>query len=324
MLQAIEAMRAEFLAKIDEKTEMQNDLMRKQISMLREEMKAATEQANLRVNMLDERTTSLEVAANTHSDAITDMERQVGELRKEVDALKAKAEDLEGRSRRCNLRIFGIKENRETGAKPSTFIEVLKLNTAPLIDRAHRTLQRAPGKDQPPRAFVIKCHYYQERETILQKALASQRLVSQDGDVLKVFPDYTQAVARQRAAFGQARRLLRQCEGVKFGLLYPARMIVATSTGEEGIFTDPAEATAFAKGLMGTWFGLSVTTLGRWACTVIDFGRFVFIGCTYCRFLDVEFGLQLHLLFWCCSLETWCRWHCFLHFLGVFLGVILS
>lgn len=257
VLQAIEAMRADFLAKMDEKTEMQNDLMLRQINMLREEMKAANEQANNKVNLLDERTASLEVAANTHSDAITDLEQQVAELKKEVDNLKAKTEDLEGRSRRCNLRIFGIKESRETGKKTSAFIagllqDVLKLDATPLIDRAHRTLQRAPGNDQPPRAFVIKCHYYQEREAILQKALASQKLVSRDGDVIKVFPDYTQAVARQRAAFGQAKQLLRQCEGVKFGLLYPAKMIITTSAGEKKIFTDAMEATTFARRLKGT------------------------------------------------------------------------
>lgn len=70
VLQAIEAMRSELLAKMDKKADIQNDFMRRQISMLREEMQAASEQANIKVNILDERTTSLEAAANTHSDLI--------------------------------------------------------------------------------------------------------------------------------------------------------------------------------------------------------------------------------------------------------------
>ena len=251
ILRAIESLKSEFLAKMDEKAETQNDLMRKQISLLREEMKAANEQANNRVNMLDERTASLEVAANAHSDTIANLEQQVCELKKEVTILKAKAEDIEGRARRCNLRVIGIKEGREYGSKTSDFIasllhDVLKLDTRPVIDRAHRTLQRAPGNDQPPRAFVIKCHYYQEKETILEKALKSQKLVTTDGDVIKVFPDYTQTVARQRAAFIQVKQILRRCEGVKFGLFYPAKLVITTQDGKQNTFTDPMKAITFA------------------------------------------------------------------------------
>lgn len=257
VLRAIDTMRSELLAKMDEKAEIHSDLMRKQITILREEMRTANEQANNRVNLLDERTASLEAAANTHSDAIANLEQQVNELKREVVNLKAKTEDLEGRSRRCNLRVLGIKEGREHGTRVSDFIaglfeEVFKLNARPVIDRAHRTLQQAPGTDQPPRAFVVKCHYYQEKETILRKALSSQKLVTRDGDVIKVFPDYSQSVARQRAAFGPVKQLLRRCEGVKYGLLYPAKLLVSTRDGEQKTFIDPVKAATFAKELQAS------------------------------------------------------------------------
>lgn len=255
ILQAINSLRNELLAKMDEKAEMQNEEIRKQISGLRDELKGAIDQANTKANALEERTAGLETAANTHSDAIANLEQQVAELKKEVVSLVAKAEDLEARSRRCNLRIFGVKEGREAGVSASTFVakllqKVMGLDEPPVIDRAHRTLQQAPGDGQPPRAFVVKCHYYQEKESILRKAVTSPKLVSENGDTIRVFPDYTQNVARRRAAFGQVRQLLRQCEVVKYGLLYPAKLRITTRDGQQKSFTDPEKAVTFVRGLM--------------------------------------------------------------------------
>lgn len=158
------------------------------------------------------------------------------------------------RSRRCNLRVLGVKEGRETGSKPSTFIaellrNALKLDFLPMIDRAHRTLQQPPAEGQPPRAFVVKCHYFQEKEAILRGAISTRKPVSVDGDRIGVFPDYTQAVARRRAAFGPAKKLLRECGGVKYGLLYPARLRITTADGIQRFFTDPDKATTFVKEL---------------------------------------------------------------------------
>ncbi|GAA6090575.1 uncharacterized protein LOC117469232 [Tachysurus ichikawai] len=254
ILQAISSLRNELLAKMDEKAEMQNEEIRKQISGLRDELKGAIDQANIKANALEECTAGLETAANTHSDAIANLEQQVTELKKEVVSLAAKAEDLEARSRRCNLRIFGVKEGREAGVPASTFVanllqKVMGLDEPPVIDRAHRTLQQ-PGNGQPPRAFVIKCHYYREKESILRKAVTSPKLVSENGDIIRVFPDYTQNVARQRAAFGQVRQLLRQCEGIKYGLLYPAKLRITTRDGQQKSFTDPEKAATFVRELM--------------------------------------------------------------------------
>ncbi|CAL9707522.1 unnamed protein product [Knipowitschia caucasica] len=256
VLQAIDALKSELLSKIDDKAEMQKNELAKQIRSLRDEVKASIEQANNRVSMLEERMASLEEGTNTCSDGVTELEQQVAELNHQILSLTEKTEDLEARSRRDNLRIFGIKEGREGGAKVSTFIaellqHVLNLATPPVIDRAHRTSPQTTkaGPNQPPRAFVVKCHYFQEKEAILRKA-ASKKLVSKDGDTIRMFPDFTQSVARQRAAFGPARQILRQCEGVKYGLLYPARLKITTPDGVQQMFSDPVKATAFAKGLM--------------------------------------------------------------------------
>ena len=40
------------------------------------------------------------------------------------------------------------------------------------------------------RAFVVRCHYYQEKVAILQKA-AGKLLKTMDDDGIRIFPDYS-------------------------------------------------------------------------------------------------------------------------------------
>ncbi|KAI4832850.1 hypothetical protein KUCAC02_015794 [Chaenocephalus aceratus] len=61
----------------------------------------------------------------------------------------------------------------------------------------------------------------------------------------EVFPDYTQAVAKQRAAFRDVKGMLRGCDGVKYGLWYPSVLRITTTDGKRHSFTDPGEANDF-------------------------------------------------------------------------------
>lgn len=53
---------------------------------------------------------------------LTGMEERITDILQENKQLKLKVDDLENRSRRCNIRITGIPEQAE-GARPTTFIE---------------------------------------------------------------------------------------------------------------------------------------------------------------------------------------------------------
>ncbi|KAG7258876.1 hypothetical protein CRUP_018563 [Coryphaenoides rupestris] len=187
---------------------------------------------------------------NSHCDSIAALERDMAIVQRELATQKARNEDLEAWSRRCNLRITGIKERREDGKRQTEFIsqclkETLGLDKLPLLDRAHRTLRARPGDSDPPRAFVIKCHYLQEKEAMLRKAGEIRQLTTGDGDQIRVQPDYTQAVAKQRAEFNEVRGLLRTCEGIRYGLWYPAELRITTSNGERTSFKDPKRAKDF-------------------------------------------------------------------------------
>ncbi|KAE8296871.1 hypothetical protein D5F01_LYC05641 [Larimichthys crocea] len=157
------------------------------------------------------------------------------------------------RSRRHNIRIVGVPEGVE-GSTTRDFVadllkDVLSLDEKPLIDRVHRTLRRSPGPRGPPRPFILRLHYYHVLEDILRKARVAKQLYFRDKRI-QIFPDYPPAVAQRRALFNRARELLRNKPGVRYGLLYPARLLV-THNGTQTSFTDPKKAEEYAEQLSG-------------------------------------------------------------------------
>ncbi|KAL7870573.1 hypothetical protein SRHO_G00080700 [Serrasalmus rhombeus] len=63
-----------------------------------------------------------------------------------------------------------------------------------------------------------------------------------------VFPDHTAKTAKARAAFNDVRRQLRDIEGARYGLLYPARLRI-TYNGVEKEFVSAEEASSYVKTL---------------------------------------------------------------------------
>lgn len=189
----------------------------------------------------------VESGLSTWTDEVVNLQTTVTSLQKELTDLRGKCEDMEGRMRRCNVRILGVPEepNSSSTASVSKLLkEVLGMDKDVLVDRSHRSLmpKRQDGK---PRAIVAKLHYYQDCVEILRRARTQARL-RLNGKPLAIFPDYTTAVAKARATFTEVRRLLRDQQGVRFGILSPARLRISYK-GEEREFLYPGEATNYVK-----------------------------------------------------------------------------
>lgn len=251
VLLAIQSLKQDLMAKIEEKATAQLAVLQNQIGQIQTELLCAVEKVGKRVEATESRVLALEVEISGHSDAFATMEADVSGMKKELATLRDHCEDLEARSRRCNVCITGVKEGREHGKHPPQFVanmlkEALNLEKLPTIDRAHRTLRSKPTQDNiPPRAFVVKCHYFSEKETLLKKAMAMKSVTTADGDHIRILPDFTQTVSKQRAAFTEVRGLLRGCEGVRYGLRYPATLRITTADGQEESFKDPKLAKEF-------------------------------------------------------------------------------
>lgn len=189
----------------------------------------------------------LEDGLSTWSDEVTTLQTTVTALKKEMTDLKSKCDDMEGRMRRCNIRILGVPESPDsstTTAVTRLLREILKMDKNVLIDRSHRSpVPRRPGGK--PRAIIAKLHYYQDCMEVLRRA-RSQAPLMLDGQSVAIFPDFTPSVARNRAAFTEARKLLRDQPGVRFGIMFPARFRI-THKREEKEFMDPTAAVDYIR-----------------------------------------------------------------------------
>lgn len=87
-----------------------------------------------------------------------------------------KLEDLEMRSRRNNMRIFGVLEGTESqSSSVAKFVdtwlrEELGLDTEMQIQRAHRATVPKPDPGQPPRSIGINFQQFSTKELASKKA----------------------------------------------------------------------------------------------------------------------------------------------------------
>ena len=103
------------------------------------------------------------------------MSTAVSSLQETVNKYFQKTIYLANQSRRNNLRFEGVSEDPnekwdDTEEKiKNVLVEKLDLDSAPEIDRAHRTGARQDGTSKP-RTVVCKFTGYKVKESILRKA----------------------------------------------------------------------------------------------------------------------------------------------------------
>ena len=234
--------------------EMRSDILSKfettVSTAVKREIVAALEPFENRLASYGESIADLELSANAHDTELSDLRANVSKLTATVDSLSKKCEDLESRSRWNNIRLVGLPEGTE-GPRPTEFTaqllqDILGLDDKPMLDRAHRTLRTKPKDGEPPRPLVMRVNLFQVRNQILRRAGEASPL-SYMGRRISIFPDFTPAVAKKRAAFATVKKELHSCPNVKFGLLYPATLRITLPGGQTHRFEDPALASDFIE-----------------------------------------------------------------------------
>lgn len=196
----------------------------------------------------------LELAATASSDSTDELKVEVERISGLVSKLSEKCLDLEGRSKRQNLRIAGVKEGMEHGQNVWDFTaqllkDTLALDKKPMLDRAHRALRTRPDDSAPLRHLILRVHYCHVLEDILRK-VAKDRNLSYQRQRIRIFQDFPPEVVKQRELFTKTRGIRRDIPGVRFGLLYPAKLRI-THDGADTLFTDPKEALQNAQSIAG-------------------------------------------------------------------------
>ena len=127
-----------------------------------------------RADKQEGRLTEVESRVSTIEDSHRVLDTRLPEIQKELHLLKAKNEDLEGRSRRNNIRIIGLSESISP-RNMEEFIEKLLIDlfgrdcfsSMMVIERAHRSLATKLRPGQPPRPIIARFLNYRDRDRTL-------------------------------------------------------------------------------------------------------------------------------------------------------------
>lgn len=194
--------------------------------------------------------TELEKCAMTSAETVNQLLTENQRLTNMVSKLNDKCIDLEGRQRRKNLRIVGVKEGREKEMGTRDFVAdllhtVLKLDHKPLLGRAHRAQRRRTQDDVHPRQIIVKVLQDHEFDEIMKKSVRSGQLFF-EGERFSIYRDYSTEVFKKRMLFNETKRILKSVPDLKYSLLYPAKLRV-TYNSNVFFFTEHEKALEYAK-----------------------------------------------------------------------------
>lgn len=192
----------------------------------------------------EERITAVEDEAHTTMRKCEDMDKL-------LEVIKNRAEDLEPRSRRNNVRIAGVPESTNTG-KMEIYVETMlkdifgaeSFSTVLIVERAHRSLAPKPPPGATPRPIIARVLNYRDRDSILRMAREKQT-INYQGNNLAFYPDFTLTVQNARKEFNPAKQKLREL-GIQYAMLYPARLRVSCD-GHTSILQTPKAAQDYIK-----------------------------------------------------------------------------
>ncbi|GAA6233374.1 midkine b [Lates japonicus] len=197
-----------------------------------------------RVGDAETRISGVEDTTDVLQAKVTQLEKQITDMADHID-------DLENRSRRCNLSLVRLPEGTE-GKDALTFMETwlpsyLNLTTKTgkiKLDRAHRSLAPRPGTNQRARPIIMKLHNFADKQRVMAAARRLATEPNQPADRIRVslFNDYSAAVAKRRKAFDEVKSCLRR-KNVDYALLYPATLRLSVNTKEKRFNTPEAAAT---------------------------------------------------------------------------------
>ncbi|CAM4735604.1 unnamed protein product [Leuciscus chuanchicus] len=205
------------------------------------------------VNDHEHRLCSLEANADTSGLSVGALESKFAALTDEHAKLKAKVMDLEGRSRRNNIRIFGLPETIE-GPRPTTFFSELLVEifgaslftSPPDLDRAHRALTAKPKSGERPRSVIIRFHKFQTKDLVICEARKLRGKLQYRGNPVFINEDYSPEVLEMRAEYRAVMKELYQL-GLRPSLHFPSKLFITTSDGKKRRLSSVHEAGEFIK-----------------------------------------------------------------------------
>ena len=222
---------------------------------MREEMQGRMDGLTLEVGAAEERVSEMEERIRGLEEGEQDVMAELTRLGEENESLRAKVTDVEARSRRSNLRCFGVREGAEGENVAEFMTELIKGEFDSLrgvdlgMQRCHRALGPIPGLGATPRSIVMFFQDFRIKEKVLAEAWTKGRKVMYGGKRLYFDHDYPAETLEKRKKYAPIRKCLSENK-IKFSTPPPAKMKVFFKEGTE-TYTSAEEAREklTAKGL---------------------------------------------------------------------------
>lgn len=218
---------------------------------------AAEKKSAERFQLLESRLDTIQETLATHAKeldkqraAVTAIQTRVednasalNKLQDKVTQLENKVVRFEDQSRRNNLRIMHLKEGEEKNNALSYLTAALPVwlpglaGDPPELMRAHR-IGPPRSSPSPPRAMIVQCLRFTDRDRILNEARKNKIQVS--GRTIQFAPDFSDTTAKQRRPCYQVMHRARMT-GLEAFLLYPATIKISNGSAQH-FFDTPAAA----------------------------------------------------------------------------------
>lgn len=200
------------------KEELKED-MKKELQDLKQEIYQNLSANTARIQANETRLSEAETRISEIESVNTAMKEALVKSMERQKTMQEKLTDMEGRSRRNNIRVYGVPEGKEGDSVPDFMDQLLKSELALTADmnlkiqHAHRASARKPEKNQPPRVIVVNFMEFNTKEAVLKKAWGKKIMI--EGQRLSFDHDYATEVVQKRKAYTGIKKLLKE-KGIRF------------------------------------------------------------------------------------------------------------
>ena len=153
-----------------------NEGVKHEIVGLRQEINGKLDKLATEVQGLSDRVEETESRVGQMEDWAEEATRALLTCLEQQRYLQQKVTDLESRSRRNNVRVFGVAEGEEGDSMMQFIVNLIKSELTMLrdvdlkIQRAHRSLAPRPPTGAPPRPIIVNFQEFSTKEMVLREA----------------------------------------------------------------------------------------------------------------------------------------------------------
>lgn len=223
---------------------------------MKEDLKQFKEEILLELQSHKDDVTEAQTRIADLETAYLEMKDTVVNLVKENSRIREKMVDLESRSRRNNMRIYGVPEGKEGKSVPDFVSQLIKTHinlpegVQLQIQRAHRALNPKPPATAAPRSIVVAFLQSRVKELVLQQAWRQK--VQFEGKRIFFDNDYASEIMEKRKAYAPIKATLKT-KNIRFQT--PFTKIRVFWENETRVYNTADEAAhdLIKRGVMTTW-----------------------------------------------------------------------